>query len=117
MTPTPWSIGDADSVFHDDDEVTEIVGANGETVLGIGWGGFACESDPGGAYPLLEASAEDWAMLLRAVNAHQTLVDACREVMSDVNRAHRNDVVWPNTIKMLEAALSKAAECRQKETP
>lgn len=60
----PWAVGNSDSVLHD--EVTELVGADGKAVLEIGWGGFACESDPGGAYPILEASDDVWALIKAA---------------------------------------------------
>jgi hypothetical protein len=63
-TPGPW-VGNSDDNALEE-ETTKIVGANGKVVLEIGYGGFACESDPYGAYPILEASDEDWALIKAA---------------------------------------------------
>jgi hypothetical protein len=38
------------------------------------------------------------------------LLEACREVLRDVERANKNNVVWPSTVKQIKAAIKKASE-------
>jgi hypothetical protein len=75
---TPWQKNNEGSALHD--ETTELIDADGKTVLEIGWGGFACESDPGGAYPILKASEEAWRLILAA----PALLSACQTLLARV---------------------------------
>ncbi len=65
-TPGPWRFKNDDSVLTDPGEVTALVGANGNNVLTADTGGFACESDPYGTYPIIVASDADWALIKAA---------------------------------------------------
>lgn len=108
-TPGPWEFANIESVFRSDDEVTELVGADGVTVLEIGWGGCACESDPGAAYPILEASDEDWAL----IKAAPDLLDACEWALA----ALRESGYRGTLSALLESAIAKARPLPKPEEP
>lgn len=84
-TPGPWRIANDDSVLTEDDEVLSVLGAGDKVVLEAGTGGFSCESDPYGTYPILEASPDDWRVILAA----PTLLEACKVTWSIIPHHER----------------------------
>jgi hypothetical protein len=76
-TPTPWAISPGT-------DSPDIKSETGDYVVSTGWSGYGGEAIAG------EMSEEDAAFIVKAVNAHDKLVEALREV-SD---GDWNNVSW-----------------------
>lgn len=107
-TAGPWEFSSEGDALASDGEVLALVGKDGKEVLSIGWGGFSCESDPNGSYPLLEASEGDWALMKAAVNSLPGLLDE-RDALIRKLRSHCNSASSPGVhafalelLKMME---------------
>jgi hypothetical protein len=101
------------------DEFDELINESGESVVGIGTGGCACESDPYASYSLLEIGESDLALILAAPD----LLAACsgsekefaaelRDLANALRESHDDWDGWIDWLNakadQIEAALKKA---------
>lgn len=105
-TPTPWHEGPTCAIhqtFERDDVVTEIVDRDGVFV--------ACVNHPN---PQHEANA---SYIIRAVNSHDTLVKALREVREDYRELLRHSTSneeadeIDDMLQVVDAALATVCTC------
>jgi len=92
-TPTPWYIEMSGGEYT-------IKGSNGQTVLLIG--------DDRRLIPM----PNDGELILRAVNAHEALVEAL-EAMLGINNPQGGEIGhidYPEAVKLARAALAKAKD-------
>jgi hypothetical protein len=90
-TPGPWHV----EGFRNDDGDLEAI----EITAGVF--GTIVTLDLNGDLETLGANA-------RLIASSHDLLAVCQEVLRDIERAYKNNVVWPSTQKQLRAAITKA---------